>query len=282
MLLQAGAECTSAFRCCHEAHTTYLGSHRSRAWRIAQDVWQQEGASGFYRGIIPTAVRVFFGAGVYFAMLDALSGGTAVGSKSNDSTRSAGSNMALGAAARAVAATLLNPVTVVKTRAEQALGVAGVGGGAEWRATTAAVRSVLAQGASGMTAGLAATILRDAPYSGVYFALYQALLGHVRAFSPEGPSSAAAAAAGTFAAAGAAGALATLLTQPFDMLRTRSQMSGAAGGGMLAQARGIVAADGVQALYRGAVLRAGKRSLSSGIVWTLLEGSSGAFSRTRA
>ena len=249
----------------------------SRAWRIAQDVWRQEGASGFYRGIIPTSVRVFFGAGVYFALLDVLSGGTAMGAASRDSQRSTAGNMLLGAAARAVAATLLNPVTVVKTRVEQALGSVGGGAGvAEWRATAAAVRSVAAQGGAGATAGLAATILRDAPYSGVYFALYQALLSAVRRWQG-GEGGGAAAAGGTFAAAAAAGALATLLTQPFDMLRTRSQMSGAGGGGMLALARDILARDGVQALYRGAVLRAGKRSLGRGLVWRLLRARCGAF-----
>ncbi len=230
-------------------------------------------------------MRVFFGAGLYFGMLDVLSGGTAVGGTSQ---RSVASNMALGAAARAVAATLLNPVTVVKTRVEQAMQNTPGGRGAEWRTTQAAAASVLRQGPAGLTAGLAATILRDAPYSGVYFALYQVLLAPSRRLAagawgqgasaqPAAPGFAAA--GSTFVAAGAAGALATLLTQPFDMLRTRSQMTGARGGSMLSLARGIVAQDGVQALYRGAVLRAGKRSLSSGIVWTLLEGSSGAFSK---
>jgi solute carrier family 25 protein 38 len=253
-------------------------------------VWRSEGLVGFYRGILSTSVRVFFGAGVYFAMLDLLSGGTALGQSNGRAERGVAANMAVGAAARSTAAVLLNPVTVVKTRVEQALQAAAVGAAAsssssssraEWSATLAAATSVRRQGFKGLTAGLPATILRDAPFSGVYFALYQALLPltHSAWLGGAGGLHLSQAASSTFAAAGLAGAAATLLTQPFDMLRTRSQMTGAVGGGMLSTARGIVAQGGVRALYRGAVLRASKRSISSGIVWTLLEGSSGAFSR---
>jgi solute carrier family 25 protein 38 len=73
-----------------------------------------------------------------------------------------------GAAARSVAATVMNPVAVVKTRMEFApLGASGYPS-----ALHGVVSIARAEGARGLYRGLAATILRDAPYSGLYFMAY--------------------------------------------------------------------------------------------------------------
>jgi hypothetical protein len=73
-----------------------------------------------------------------------------------------------GAAARSVAATVMNPVAVVKTRMEFApLGASGYPS-----ALHGVVSIARAEGVRGLYRGLAATILRDAPYSGLYFMAY--------------------------------------------------------------------------------------------------------------
>ncbi|CAE7889162.1 Slc25a38 [Symbiodinium sp. KB8] len=226
---------------------------------LVKEVYQAGGLANFYRGLLPTAVRVFFGAGVYFALLEAFSGGMG-----RNRQASSLEHFAAGASARATASVLLSPITVVKTRMEFAMSSAG----ATLPSMSAALRQVWAQGRRGLFAGLGPSILRDAPYSGVYFMLYQRLLpladaawgGH-------------AASAATFSAAFAAGGAATLLTQPFDMLRTRAQLADVAKGevGMVSILRSVVASEGALALYRGAALRVAKRSLSSGITWSLVE-----------
>lgn len=255
------------------------------AWSIARDMYAQGGMSTFYAGVAPAALRVFLGAGVYFSLLDLLSGG----GLRHGSTSAGGSgtpigplgNFAIAASARGTASILLSPVTVVKTRME----FARAGGSGELSETAAALRRVWAQGSKGMFAGLGPTILRDAPYSGAYFALYRAVTPWAAAALRPlwGGSTAAPTGAITFASAFTAGGLATLATQPFDMLRTRSQLEGCAGAEAAGGARGshkntlalfrhIIASEGFTTLYRGAALRVLKRSVASGITWTLVEG----------
>ena len=243
----------------HTAPPVQPPYHHRSTLALVKEVYAAGGLANFYRGLLPTAVRVFFGAGVYFALLEAFSGG--MGRKRQASSLE---HFAAGASARATASVLLSPITVVKTRMEFAMSSAG----ATAPSMSAALRQVWAQGRRGLFAGLGPSILRDAPYSGVYFMLYQRLLpladaawgGH-------------AASAATFSAAFAAGGAATLLTQPFDMLRTRAQLADVAKGevGMVSILRSVVASEGALALYRGAALRVAKRSLSSGITWSLVE-----------
>ena len=253
------------------------------ALSIARDMYAQGGLKTFFSGVAPAAARVFLGAGVYFSLLDLMSGGGLRHghTRSGTSTASPLWNFAVAAGARGTASVLMAPLTVVKTRME----FTRAGHSGELAAMGQALRTVWGQGVRGMFAGLGPTILRDAPYSGLYFALYRAVTpsmawawGGVYGGKHAPPTSLV-----TFTAAFAAGGLATLATQPFDMLRTRSQLDGcanaAAGGASkgghrntLELFRHLVASEGVTALYRGAALRVLKRSVASGITWTLVEG----------
>lgn len=167
------------------------------------------GIAALWRGLGPTIARVFFGAGIYFtsihAISDALKG---VGSDSKQQSvatpryagegggagtsghappspdqavqrsAEAGGYMSdsartfvAGFSARTLAATLMSPVAVVKTRMEWR--------GASQLPYTSTVGGVThiarTEGVSALYAGLIPTLVRDSPFSGVYYALYSRL-----------------------------------------------------------------------------------------------------------
>lgn len=81
-----------------------------------------------------------------------------------------------------------------------------------------------------------------------------------------------------FGAATAAGALATMLTQPADVIRTRLQIGAVPGVGvwqtgtiLVNGLRDLARREGLNALFVGGVARIAKRSLSTAVTWTLFE-----------
>jgi solute carrier family 25 protein 38 len=258
-----------------------------------------------WRGTLPSAVRTSVGSALYFGGLDwlrrhaaalsgplsAAKGGGAAGSGSGGSRQlSPAGNLATGALARAAAGFALMPVTVVKVRAESS-------GARPLFASTAALWR--ARGLGGFFAGSAATALRDAPYAGLYVVAYEAirrrLAGLAGVALPEAaprPSSpgggknagAASAAAVNFSAGALAAAAATAATNPFDVVKTRVQLSDAlpssAGAGtaaarrtngMAAVALRVVRDEGWRRLFDGLALRVTRKALSSALAWTVYE-----------
>jgi len=249
------------------------------------------GLPSLWAGLLPTVVRVFFGAGLYFASLHSLRDALA------PRLGGAAAPFAAGALARVLAAAALSPFSVVKTRMESMARQGGGGGGggsdgggraaAAGRLGTLGTLRALARGEGLATlySGLLPTLLRDAPYSGLYFSFFTAFkgaLGAGGAEQPAGPPRGAAAWAPlplkTFAAGLAAGALATALTHPADVLKTRLQLQPpararglAAGGVLAAEAARVLREEGAAGLFRGLQARVLKRASSTAFTWTLFE-----------
>ena len=128
----------------------------------------ERGVLALWTGLTPAITRTVPGVGLYFGSIEALKDLRA--EFGGDSASAGNSNwmvgdFALGVAARCISASVMNPVSVVKTRFESAANpYRGVG-----HALTSICRL---EGARGLTCGLAPTIFRDAPYSGFYFMFY--------------------------------------------------------------------------------------------------------------
>lgn len=271
----------------------------------------------------PTIARVFVGAGVYFSILGEL---TAVARRTLPSTTApvaefphghshtirqpqsslapaalpASANFAIGATARCIAATLLNPLSLAKTRMEWA----SKGKGSPYTGTVSAVLAIArTEGLRGLASGLGPTFVRDAPYSGLYLTVFVAAkqaLGVGSEFDDAASAGAAGSALGdrtalqqlvaplplslrTFMAGLVGGAVATLVVHPADTIRTRLQLRSASflqdkPGSQLVAVKGIAGElqavwreGGVRVLYAGAAARVVKRTLSTALTWTIFE-----------
>ena len=222
----------------------------------------EQGTLALWKGLEATLLRVFFGAGVYFVALDKVSKAVAtaaaaatatspssslpsgVASSSSFVKNNTAASFVSGAVARTIAAVLLSPVAVVKTRMEFA-----PRGQSGFRNPLHGIFKIArSEGVGGLYSGLFATILRDAPYAGLYFATYQYLVHTMDSRAAAAASASAATArsapapelaegfsAGIFSsipasgknflAAMVAGACATLVTQPADLIRTQQQLA---------------------------------------------------------
>ncbi|EDW81361.1 uncharacterized protein Dwil_GK11062 [Drosophila willistoni] len=118
--------------------------------------------------------------------------------------------MLSGVTARISAVTVVSPIELVRTKMQsQRLTYAQVMG---------FVRNVIAlQGIWGLWRGLPPTILRDVPFSGIYWPIYEFLKG--RFGDRDHPSIGA-----SFASGVLAGSLAALVTTPFDVVKTHEQI----------------------------------------------------------
>lgn len=119
--------------------------------------------------------------------------------------------------------------------------------------------------------GLGATLWRDVPFSGLYWAGYEVCKRTLNRAGYEGAGVA-------FVSGALSGTTAALTTSPFDVLKTRRQafvMSGEAGTtkavGMFSVLKEIVRTEGVSALYAGIVPRITKIAPACGIMIACFE-----------
>lgn len=266
---------------------------------------------GLWRGVTPTLLRNTLGVGAYFVTLNNLNALLA----REDGSLSDRSTLVAGATARSLSVAMLCPLSVVKTRLELAEY------STRYKGVFDALRQIAQrEGVRGLYSGLTPAIVRDAPYSALFVLIYlKSKVALNTAFSlSELPSNvvatkqarerAAAAATGdagdgkvvqrskavgmsvNFVAGAFGGGLATLLTQPQDVVKTRMQVSaqyqemaadhlqgkpavsGAGGTRTLGQTiRTVFAEEGLIGFFRGASPRFLKRCLGSAITWMIFE-----------
>lgn len=121
--------------------------------------------------------------------------------------------------------------------------------------------------------GLGATLWRDVPFSGLYWAGYELCKRTLNRRGYEGAGVA-------FVSGALSGTTAALATSPFDVLKTRRQallMSGAAGGsgasaaGVISVLKEVVSKEGVSVLYAGLLPRIAKIAPACGIMIACFE-----------
>ncbi|XP_058585459.1 mitochondrial glycine transporter isoform X2 [Neofelis nebulosa] len=166
----------------------------------------------------------------------------------------------LGVGSRSVAGVCMSPITVIKTRYES--------GRYGYESIYAALKSIYrSEGHRGLFSGLTATLLRDAPFSGIYLMFYNqtknimthdqldAVLIPVVNFS-----------CGIFA-----GILASLVTQPADVIKTHMQLTPMKFR-WIGQAVTLIFKDyGLRGFFQGGVPRALRRTLMAAMAWTVYE-----------
>lgn len=120
-----------------------------------------------------------------------------------------------GVLARSVITSLASPLELIRTNLQST--PLSPNNPHTYRSVLASIRSLVQQnGVFSMWRGLGPSLWRDVPFSGIYWASYEAWKGFYARRGREGASVA-------FVSGATSGILATLITSPFDVLKTRRQ-----------------------------------------------------------
>jgi len=195
--------------------------------------------------------RTVPGVGLYFASMHWMKNTLCRGKPSTLES------LIIGGAARTFAGSVMIPFTVVKTRVES--------GSFQYRSVVTALTSIVSkEGLRGLTRGLGPTLARDVPFSGLYLAFYEMLKAKTPAWltfhSPES--------AHMLAGLGA-GLLASIVTQPADVVKTRMQTG--SGLGVLATTASLYREAGVTSFSAGLAPRMLRRTVMAALAWTVYE-----------
>ncbi|XP_025768976.1 mitochondrial glycine transporter isoform X5 [Acinonyx jubatus] len=136
------------------------GSRRVGMLALLLKVVRTESILGLWKGMSPSIVRCVPGIGIYFGTLYSLKQYFLRGHPPT-----ALESVILGVGSRSVAGVCMSPITVIKTRYES--------GRYGYESIYAALKSIYrSEGHRGLFSGLTATLLRDAPFSGIYLMFY--------------------------------------------------------------------------------------------------------------
>jgi len=218
--------------------------------RTIQTIVAQDTLAGLWRGLLPSICRTVPGVGLYFSSMHWMKSQTA----GRPSTLQ---SLLIGATARAFAASAMIPFTVLKTRFES--------GSFQYRGLGSALVSIVkTEGGIGLCRGLAPTLLRDAPFSALYLACYEALKANL-------PGQETSPISHHLLCGLGAGVLASLATHPADRVKTTMQLAGAGSPGVLATTAAIQASEGLKGFTVGVMPRLLRRTCMAALAWSVYE-----------
>nr|XP_020516828.1 mitochondrial glycine transporter B-like isoform X1 [Labrus bergylta] len=230
------------------------GAPKVGMFKVFITVIRTENFFSLWKGVSPSFVRCIPGVGIYFSTFYSLKQHFFL-----DQAPNAGEAVLLGAGARTVAGVSMLPFTVIKTRFES--------GCYNYVSVAGALRSVYeTEGLRALFSGLTATLLRDAPFSGIYVMFYS----QAKKTLPQEVASSAYAPLVNFGCGMVAGVMASLVTQPADVVKTHIQIS-PSHWSMADAIRYIYKENGVAGFVRGAVPRSLRRTLMAAMAWTVYE-----------
>jgi len=250
-------------------------SRTSLLVRITQNIVNHDGFRGLWRGTNASLIRNVPGVTMYMTSVTQLRAAMAqyptftVTPSRSSSGRSSASvlpklstsgNLVAGAVARVSVGFLLNPFSVLKARYESGLH--------NYSSLGNSLMSVARQGPSELFRGFVASSFRDAPYAGLFIAFYESIKRETTYLFP----GAYAASIHTVSAA-SAGAVATILTHPFDVVKTKMQVrTEDRYRGFTSTVGRIWTQRGAGGFLDGVLLRMSRKILSSAIGWAVFEG----------
>ncbi|KAK6623842.1 hypothetical protein RUM44_010698 [Polyplax serrata] len=222
------------------------------------NILQREQITGLWKGMTPSLMRCVPGVGIYFSTLHELKlqWMTHVGSTSLNALEA----VVLGITARSVSGVCLIPFTVLKTRYESGMYT--------YKGMISGLNVIYkAEGPRGLCRGLIPTLFRDAPFSGLYLMFYS----QIKQSFPEDWLEGNAASPLHFTCGIVAGILASLVTQPADVIKTKMQLYPDKFESVKSVIIYIQKTHGISGYFKGLVPRMLRRSLVSAMAWTIYE-----------
>jgi len=225
-----------------------------------------ENVAGLWKGMTPSITRTVPGVGLYFASLHWLK--TSFGG--NTEKPGPLHAICLGMTARCVAGCAMIPITVLKTRFES-------GKFNYTRMSTALLEIYSREGVRGLCCGLVPTLVRDAPYSGLYLMFYTQLKQNVSSTllqvhpALDVRNNGYLASITHFSCGISAGLLASLVTHPADVVKTRMQLEPLIYPSVTKACKQILVLSGPRGFLIGLAPRMLRRTLMSALAWTCYE-----------
>ncbi|KAJ3411546.1 hypothetical protein HDV05_002065 [Chytridiales sp. JEL 0842] len=219
-------------------------------WNSIKHIIRHEGPISLWRGLSPTLVLQVPSTVVYYLGYEVLKE-----KFSSDGEVRVYAPLLAGMISRSVAATIISPIELIRTRMQSTGGPSTVSS-----AVGQLAGIVRTSGLHSMWRGLGSTLWRDVPFSGVYWVGYELIKSEIlQSAQRRGKSSEAWQEFGSSFAAGAmSGAFAAILTNPFDVAKTIQQVVKHDEQGsphrdlrMMAVMRSVVKTEGWQGLFRG-------------------------------
>ncbi|XP_064477899.1 mitochondrial glycine transporter B-like isoform X2 [Ornithodoros turicata] len=217
-------------------------------------VIKTEHVLGLWKGTVPSIARCVPGVGLYFCTMHFLKTNLHLDSPSSSEA------LFLGISSRSIAGIALLPVTVIKTRFESQV--------YNYQTMSQATRDIYRKdGIRGLYSGLIPTLFRDAPFSGIYLVFYTRAKHFVPQEWKEGSHSMAV----NFGCGVLSGVLASLLTQPADVIKTQMQLRPDKFGTVSMAVLFISRDYGVIGFFQGLVPRMLRRTLVTAMAWSFYE-----------
>ncbi|GAA6004771.1 hypothetical protein JCM11491_002223 [Sporobolomyces phaffii] len=277
-------------------------------WATTRRVVAQDGLTGLWRGTTPTLYRNVPGVSMYFLTLSkfrtlvgtvpffqaskttttpTVAAASAAATSTKKVKLTTAGDLLVGSTARTGVGFLLMPFTLMKTISESTLSLPSSTTTTTTTTTASTIRrpSTLqsiktlytAGGLRSLWRGAVPTALRDAPGAGLFIVFYER--GR-RILGVRGDAGGGAVGGGT---AGAAASLcSTLLTTPFDLLKTRRQLSPTVYTTLVESIRLVYLQNGLRGFWEGGGLRVVRKAGSAGIGWAVYEGFLGVGERRRS
>ncbi|XP_068942230.1 mitochondrial glycine transporter [Petaurus breviceps papuanus] len=231
------------------------GSKRIGMVSLLYRVVRTESLLGLWKGMSPSIARCVPGVGIYFGTLYYMKQRFLLGQPPT-----ALQSVMLGIGSRAVAGVCLLPITVVKARYES--------GKYDYESIHSALKNIYrTEGHRGLFRGLTATLLRDAPFSGIYLMFYN----QTKKVVMKDELDTTIVPFMNFSCGAFAGILASLATQPADVVKTHMQLSPEKFQRINQTVTVIFKDYGLVGFFHGGVPRALRRTLMAAMAWTVYE-----------
>ncbi len=254
------------------AVTDAVAPHYTGAFDCFKQIIQKEGPSGLYRGIVPQLMGVAPEKAIKLTVNDLLRDAFTNEDKINKDG-SGGMYLPLeilaGCGAGASQVLFTNPLEITKIR----LQVQGetrsmlISAGKALPKEQTVMDVVRELRISGLYRGAGACLMRDVPFSGIYFPSYAACKKHLA--ESDGDEKGELKPHHLLIAGAIAGIPAASLVTPFDVIKTRLQVVARKGeasySGIFDCGRQIIAQEGAVALYKGALMRVIRSSPQFGV-----------------
>ncbi|ORX48744.1 mitochondrial carrier [Hesseltinella vesiculosa] len=214
---------------------------------------RNEGPFALWRGLSPGLVMAIPSTTLYYVGYDQLK------ARFEGTSMDKYSPLWIGGAARAMTALVVSPMELFRTRLQSSEGMGGFNDA--WLGVTKMVRQ---EGVLTLWRGLLPTMLRDVPFSAIYWMMYEEMKN--QCLDKENPLTGWQQFQFSFFAGATSGTVAAVVTTPMDVIKTRRQVSSSREREIMHLIRSIAYKEGVSGFFRGVVPRVVKVSIASGIM----------------